>query len=189
MNCGVALAGSLCTFQNKEEEEKRQTRKPVSDASQGSAGFHLRGSWGKPDCLGDQQQQQKGFSSAVLSWVSQLGVNCGCRVEEGGKTRKRGSSQLVATQTGITLLCKHPSASETEDVEPSGAVWLDDHCYLWVGDEVGQVGGDDEGGEGVLGVGPVPPLLLLLDIARKEQARHTAGYQVMHDFFYKTLSS
>merc|ERR1712029_1075966 len=42
--------------------------------------------------------------------------------------------------------------SETEDVEPSGAVWLDDHCNLRVGDEVEEVSGDDEGGEGVLGV-------------------------------------
>jgi len=88
----------------------------------------------------------------------------------------------VPTRRGITLLCKHLSASETEDVEPSSAVWLDDHCNLWVGDEVGQVGGDDEGGEGVLGVGPVHHLLLLLNVAREEQARHTAGYQVMHNF-------
>ena len=33
------MAGPLCTFQNQEEEEKRQTRKPVSDAS------HSRLSW------------------------------------------------------------------------------------------------------------------------------------------------
>merc|ERR1711902_475352 len=70
-----------------------------------------------------------------------------------------------------------------EDVEPPGAVWLDDHCYLWVGDEVGQVGGDDEGGEGVLGVGPVLPLLLLLNVAREEQGRHTAGYQTAPVWF------
>merc|ERR1711936_1263699 len=94
-----------------------------------------------------------------------LGVNCGGGVQEGGKTLLRA--------------CKHSSASEAEDVEPPGAVWLDDHCYLWVGDEVEQVGGDDEGGEGVLGVGPVPPLLLLLNIAREEQGKHTAGYQTM----------
>merc|ERR1711910_211211 len=92
-----------------------------------------------------------------------LGVNCGGRVQEGGKTRKRGSSELLAIQTGKTLLraCKYSSASEAEDVEPPGAVWLDDHRFLWVGDEVG----------------PVPPLLLLLNIAREEQGRHTAGYQ------------
>ena len=75
------------------------------------------------------------------------------------------------------------SASETEDVDPSGPVWLDDHCNLRVSDEVGKVGGDDEGGEGVLGVGPVPPLLLLSNLARKGQARHTADYQVMHHFY------
>merc|ERR1712203_462544 len=78
--------------------------------------------------------------------------------------------------------------SETEDVEPSGAVWLDDHCNLWVGDEVGQVGGDDEGGDGVLRVGPVPPLLLLLNIAREEQARHTAGYQTTSVWFLWQLT-
>ena len=92
----------------------------------------------------------------------------------------------MPTRTGITLLCKHPSSSETEDVEPSGAVWLGDHCKLWVaywvGDEVGQVGGDDEGGEGVLGVGPVHHLLFVLNIAREEQARHAAGYQVINNF-------
>merc|ERR1712111_290083 len=60
--------------------------------------------------------------------------------------------------------------SETEDVEPSGAVWLGDHCNLGVG-------GDDEGGEGLLGVGPVPGLQLLPNLARQEQARHTADYQ------------
>merc|ERR1711936_51090 len=98
-----------------------------------------------------------------------LGVNCGGGVQEGGKTLLRA--------------CKHPSASDKEDVEPPGAVWLDDHCYLWVGDEVGQVGGDDEGGEGVLGVGPVPPLLLLLNVAREEQGRHTAGYQTAPVWF------
>merc|ERR1712037_219760 len=82
--------------------------------------------------------------------------------------------------------------SETEDVGPSGAVWLGDHCKLWVaywvGDEVGQVGGDDEGGEGVLGVGPVPHLLLLLNVAREEQARHTAGYQTTPVWFLWQLS-
>merc|ERR1712062_949925 len=80
--------------------------------------------------------------------------------------------------------------SEAEDVEPPGAVWLDDHCYLWVGAEVGQVGGDDEGGEGVLGVGPVPPLLLLLNVAREEQGRHTACNQTMiaiKNFFCRQL--
>jgi len=75
------------------------------------------------------------------------------------------------------------SASETEDVDPSGPVWLDDHCNLWVSDEVGKVGGDDEGGEGVLGVGPVPPLLLLSNLARKGQARHTADYQTTPVWF------
>merc|ERR1711936_846653 len=99
-----------------------------------------------------------------------LGVNCGGGVQEGGKTRKRGSSELLAIQTGKTLLraCKHSSASEAEEVE--------------------QVGGDDEGGEGVLGVGPVPPLLLLLNIAREEQARHTAGYQTTPVWFLWQLS-
>merc|ERR1712200_203502 len=53
--------------------------------------------------------------------------------------------------------------SEAEDVEPPGAVWLDDHCYLWVG--------------------PVPPLLLLLIVAREEQGRHTAGYQTAPVWF------
>merc|ERR1711910_159909 len=67
--------------------------------------------------------------------------------------------------------------SESEDVEPSGALWLDDHCNLWVGDEVKQVGGDDEGGEGVLRLVPVPHILLLLSFEGEEQARHTAGYQ------------
>jgi len=77
----------------------------------------------------------------------------------------------------------HPSASETEDVEPSGAVWLDDHCNLRVGDEVEEVGGDDEGGEGLLGVGPVPGLQLLPNLARQEQARHTADYQTTPVWF------
>merc|ERR1712088_826706 len=58
--------------------------------------------------------------------------------------------------------------SETEDVEPSGAVWLDDHCNLWVG--------------------PVPPLLLLLNTAREEQARHTAGYQTTSVWFLWQLT-
>ena len=79
-----------------------------------------------------------------------------------------------------------PPASETEDVEPSSAVWLDDHCSLRVGDEVEEVGGDDEGGEGLLGVGPVPGLQLLPNLARQEQARHTADYQVRHDLFWNT---
>jgi len=56
---------------------------------------------------------------------------------------------------------------------------LDDHCNLWVGDEVKQVGGDDEGGEGVLRVVTVPHILLLLSFEGEEQARHTSGYQVM----------
>merc|ERR1712226_1723777 len=67
--------------------------------------------------------------------------------------------------------------SESEDVEPSGVLWLDDHCNLWVGDEVKQVGGDDEGGEGVLRLVPVPHILLLLSFEGEEQARHTSGYQ------------
>merc|ERR1711972_1111065 len=53
--------------------------------------------------------------------------------------------------------------SETEDVEPSGAVWLDDHCNL--------------------GVGPVPGLQLLPNLARQEQARHTADYQTTPVWF------
>merc|ERR1712200_354180 len=77
--------------------------------------------------------------------------------------------------------------SETEDVDPSGPVWLDDHCNLWVSDEVGKVGGDDEGGEGVIGVGPVPPLLLLSNLARKGQARHTADYQTTPVWFFWQL--
>merc|ERR1712192_12074 len=86
---------------------------------------------------------------------------------------------------------------DTDDVDPSGAVWLDDHCNLWVGDEVGKVGGDggkvvnevkkvcgdDEGGEGVLRVEPVPPLLILPNFARQEQARHTADYQTAPVWF------
>ena len=88
---------------------------------------------------------------------------------------------LVSCDSSLGIF-EQLSASETEDVDPSGPVWLDDHCNLWVSDEVGKVGGDDEGGEGVLGVGPVPHLQLLLNIAREEQARHTAGYQVMHHF-------
>merc|ERR1712008_119162 len=76
--------------------------------------------------------------------------------------------------------------SEREYVEPSGAVRLDDHCNLRVGDEVGKVGGDDEGGEGVLGVGPVP--VLLLNIARQEQARHTTGYQTAPVWFLRQLT-
>ena len=150
-------------------------------------GCQLLGSWGKPDCLGDQElKQERGvirfepFPLQSFPGFHSLGVNCGGGVQERGKTRKRGSSELLATQTGKTLLRKHSSASDREDVEPPGAVWLDDHCYLWVGDEVEQVGGDDEGGEGVLRVGPVPPLLLLLNVAREEQGGHTAGYQVMH---------
>merc|ERR1712112_24977 len=67
--------------------------------------------------------------------------------------------------------------SESEDVEQSGVLWLDGHCNLWVGDEVKQVGGDDEGGEGVLRLVPVLNLLLLLSFEGEEQARHTAGYQ------------
>merc|ERR1712150_85217 len=66
---------------------------------------------------------------------------------------------------------------ESEDVEPSVALWLDDHCNLWVGDEVKQVGCDDEGGEGVLRVVTVPHILLLLSFEGEEQARHTSGYQ------------
>jgi len=60
-------------------------------------------------------------------------------------------------------------------VEPA----LDDHCNLWVGDEVKQVGGDDEGGEGVLRVVTVPHILLLLSFEGEEQARHTSGYQTL----------
>ena len=71
---------------------------------------------------------------------------------------------LVRLLTGSN----HQSSSETEDVEPSGAVWLDDHCNLWVGDEVGQVGGGAEGGKGVLGVDPVPPLLVTLQGRNKQ---------------------
>merc|ERR1711971_302847 len=57
---------------------------------------------------------------------------------------------------------EHPSASDTDDVDPFSAVWLDDLCNLWeVGDEVRKVSSDDEGGEGVLGFKPVPPLLIL----------------------------
>merc|ERR1711971_1162548 len=86
--------------------------------------------------------------------------------------------------------------SGTDNVDPSGAVWLDDHCNLWVGDEVGKVGGeasgddkvrkvngDDEGGEGVLGVRPVPPLLILPYAARQKQAGHTADYQTAPVWF------
>merc|ERR1712233_288141 len=53
---------------------------------------------------------------------------------------------------------------ESEDVEPSVALWLDDHCNLWVGDEV-------------LQVVTVPHILLLLSFEGEEQARHTSGYQ------------
>merc|ERR1712172_460741 len=100
--------------------------------------------------------------------------------------------------------------SDTDNVEPSGAVWLDDLCSLWVYDEVGKVGGDDEGGEGcgeggeggegaddevqkvsghdesgegVLGVEPVPLLLILPNCARQEQAGHTAEYQTAPMWF------
>merc|ERR1712233_224672 len=59
---------------------------------------------------------------------------------------------------------------ESEDVEPSVALWLDDHCNLWVG-------GDDEGREGVLRVVTVPHILLLLSFEGEEQARRTSGYQ------------
>merc|ERR1711971_1247728 len=87
---------------------------------------------------------------------------------------------------------------DTDDVEPSGAVWLHDHCNLWVGDEVGKVSGDDEGesgevcgddegGEGVLGVKSVPPLLILSYIARLEQARHTTDYQTAAVWFLRQL--
>jgi len=47
----------------------------------------------------------------------------------------------------------------------------------------GKVGGDDEGGEGLLRVGSVPGLLLLPDFARQEQARHTADYQTTPVWF------
>jgi len=82
---------------------------------------------------------------------------------------------------------EHPSASDTDDVDPFSAVWLDDLCNLWeVGDEVRKVSSDDEGGEGVLGFKPVPPLLILSNIARQEQARHTADYQVMQQYLRDT---
>merc|ERR1712179_628592 len=48
--------------------------------------------------------------------------------------------------------------------------------------------GDDEGGGGVFGVGPVPHLLLLLNVAREEQARHTAGYQTTPVWFLWQLT-
>merc|ERR1712150_428979 len=66
---------------------------------------------------------------------------------------------------------------ESEDVEPSVVLWLDDHCNLWVCDEVKQVGGDDEGGDGVLRLVSVLNLLLLLSFEGEGQARHTSGYQ------------
>merc|ERR1712013_382866 len=47
---------------------------------------------------------------------------------------------------------------------------LDDHGYLGVG-------GDDEGGEGVSRLEPVPSILILHNVARQEQAGHTAGHQ------------
>merc|ERR1712210_246348 len=91
---------------------------------------------------------------------------------------KNEELSLVRLLTGSN----HQSSSETEDMEPSGAVWLDDCCNLWVGNEVGQVGDVPNDGEGVLGVDPVQYLLLLLNIARDEQARHTECSQVMHQF-------
>merc|ERR1712007_220211 len=97
---------------------------------------------------------------------------------------KNEELSLVRLLTGSN----RQSSSETEDMEPSGAVWLDDCCNLWVGDKVGQVGDVPDGGEGVLGVGPVHHLLLLLNIAREEQARHTAGYQTTPVWFLWQLT-
>merc|ERR1719266_23438 len=39
------------------------------------------------------------------------------------------------------------------------------------------VGGDDEGGEGVSRLEPVPSILILHNVTRQEQAGHTAGHQ------------
>merc|ERR1712107_64733 len=47
---------------------------------------------------------------------------------------------------------------------------MGDHGYLGVG-------GDDEGGEGVPRVKPVPSILILHNVTRQEQAGHTAGHQ------------
>lgn len=44
--------------------------------------------------------------------------------------------------TNLLSTFKHPYASDTDNVDPSGAVRLDDHCN-WVGDEGGKVSGDD----------------------------------------------
>merc|ERR1712109_290382 len=62
--------------------------------------------------------------------------------------------------------------SDADDVEPAGSVDVDDHGYLGVG-------GDDEGGEGVSRVEPVPSILILHNVTRQEQAGHTAGHQVL----------
>merc|ERR1719422_2369591 len=57
-----------------------------------------------------------------------------------------------------------------DDVEPAGSVDVDDHGYIGVG-------GDDEGGEGVSRLEPVPSILIVHNVTRQEQARHTAGHQ------------
>ena len=193
--------------------------KPVSDARQARLSwFSHQGGATWLEAGENQiawQTKRKGvisFKSFPVQSTAVFHSQGSIAVQEEGKTRKTGSSQLVATQTGTSLLWaveqEHPSASDTGDVEPSGPVWLDEHCNLWVGDEVrkvgrddeggeaggeggedgegGQFGGDDEGGEGVLGVKPVPPLLFLPIIARQEQARHTADYQVMHKYLWDT---
>ena len=171
--------------------------KPVSDARQARLSwFSHQGGATWLEAGENQiawQTKRKGvisFKSFPVQSTAVFHSQGSIAVQEEGKTRKTGSSQLVATQTGTSLLWaveqEHPSASDTGDVEPSGPVWLDEHCNLWVGDEVGKVGGDDEGGEGVLGVKPVPPLLFLPIIARQEQARHTADYQVMHKYLWDT---
>merc|ERR1712037_208349 len=106
-------------------------------------------------------------------------------------TLQTTSQQLKNEELSLVRLLtgsNHQSSSETEDMEPSGAVWLDDCCNLWIGNEVGQVGDVPNDGEGVLGVDPVHHLLLLLNIAREEQARHTAGSQTTPVWFLWQLT-
>merc|ERR1719266_3271430 len=51
------------------------------------------------------------------------------------------------------------------------------------------VGGDDEGGEGVSRLEPVPSILILHNVTRQEQAGHTAGHQAAAVWLLRQLSN
>merc|ERR1712147_255244 len=68
-------------------------------------------------------------------------------------------------------------------VEPAGSsVDLDGHGYLGVG-------GDDQGGEGVSRLEPVPSFLIVHNVTRQEQAGHTAGHQTAPVRLLRQLSN